>query len=104
MVKFVDALPTTAAMRHPRKFVIIAYFTLLLSCSVGIIEEFTIFLLKEGRSPKSRHIIFDSHGLKIAPKTHKNIEIGEKTHVECFAIVENASEDLTMMTHTCVSR
>ena len=104
MVQFIDTFSATTAMRYPRKFVIIAYFTLLLSCPVGIVEEFTIFLLNKGRSPQARHIIFDSHGLEITPKTHKNIKIGEKTHVECFAIVEDASKDLTVMTNTCVSK
>lgn len=59
-----------------------------------------MLILDEGSASKFCDVVLDPYGLEIAPKTHEYVKVGEDTHVECFAIVENGFEYLSLQVET----
>lgn len=100
MVELVNALSAATAMRNPRKFVVLTDFASFLSDSIGVIKKFLSLIVDIGSPSHLLHIIFDSDGLKIAPKAHEYIEISEETHVECLSIIQDACKNLSIICDT----
>ena len=89
MIHFIDAFIACTTVRNPRKLVLIAEFAIFTSEVIVVIKELLVLVLNIGGCHKGRYFIFDSDGLNITPKAHKDIEVRQEGHVEGLSIIEN---------------